>query len=164
MQVCLVLDRLERDDYNVFFKPHMITIAYSFTISEHRCEVSGCGDTIVIDGNMKNNRDVCFATNAGYVEYKGLPGRVRTGCPNSPQYMSRYCSLRDPIVAIPQKIIQDGDDPNPPVSTTEEDQVGLIINKRVTRSSTLYEVSNICFCFFYTLLQSLQPFTMSNTS
>ena len=38
----------------------------------------GCGETIVIDGNMKNHREVFFATEAGFVEYMGLPGRVNT--------------------------------------------------------------------------------------
>ena len=108
----------------------------------HQCDVAGCGQTIVIDGNMKNYRDVCFAVNAGYVEYKGLPGRVRTGCQNTPQYMSRYCGVHNPVVAIPQNIQLD-DNPKPSTSATREDQVGLIVNKRVTRRSTLYEVSKI---------------------
>ena len=30
--------------------------------------VKGCGETIVMDGNMKNHRDVCLATEAGFVE------------------------------------------------------------------------------------------------
>ena len=92
---------------------------------------------------MKNYRDVCFAVNADYVEYKGLPGRVRTGCQNTPQYMSRYCGIHNPVVAIPQNIQLDENAPNPSLSTTGEDQVGLIVNKRVTRRSTLYEVSTI---------------------
>lgn len=44
--------------------------------TEHRCEVQGCGTVMVLDGNMKNNREVCFAVDAGYVEFSGLPGRV----------------------------------------------------------------------------------------
>ena len=35
------------------------------------------------------------------------------------------------------------DAPNPSLSATGEDQVGLIVNKRVTRRLTLYEVSTI---------------------
>ena len=110
------------------------------TIIGHRCDVPGCGQAIVIDGNMKNYRDVCFAVNAGYVEYKGLPGRVRSGCQNTPQYMSRYCGLHNPVVAIPQNMSLDDNDPTPSKPATKEDQVGLIVNKRVTRRSTLYEV------------------------
>lgn len=115
-----------------------------FSNAGHRCAKKGCGYALVIDGNMKNHRDCCFAINAGYIEYKGLPGRVRSGCPNTPDYKSRYCSLHKPAVAIPQKISPDGSAPNPSTPASEEDQVGLIINKRVTRSSTLYEVSIMC--------------------
>lgn len=46
----------------------------------HRCSACGCGETIVIDGKMKSHRN---ATEAGYVEYLGLPGRVKTGCANT---------------------------------------------------------------------------------
>ena len=41
---------------------------------------------------MKNRRHVCNARDAGFIEYPGLPGRVKTGCMRSPQYKSRYCS------------------------------------------------------------------------
>ena len=116
---------------------------HSISNTGHKCGVAGCGHTLVIDGNMKNYRDVCFAVNAGYVKYKGLPGRVRTGCQNTPQYMSRYCGIHNPVVAIPQNIQLDEDAPNPFLSATREDQVGLIVNKRVTRRSTLYEVSTV---------------------
>ena len=62
----------------------------------------------MIDGNMKNHRDVCSATAAGYVEFKGLPGRVQSGCPNTPDYKSRYCLLHKPAVAIHTSTDDDG--------------------------------------------------------
>ena len=40
--------------------------------------------------NQKNNRSVCAANEAGYAEYSGLPGRVKTG---SPEQQSHLCSL-----------------------------------------------------------------------
>ena len=83
---------------------------------------------MVLDGNMKNNREVCFAVDAGYVEFSGLPGRVRTGCPNSPGFKSRYCALHAPLAAIPHE-------------TPSEERPGIIINKRVTRTSTAYQVN-----------------------
>lgn len=95
--------------------------------AKHRCEKSGCGDVVVIDGNMKNHRDVCLATHAGYTEYKGLPDAVRTGCPNTPSHKSRFCSLHKP--AAPSQTTA----PTPPS--------GVIIQKRVTRQGTLYEVA-----------------------
>ena len=39
---------------------------------------------IVIDGNMKNRRDVCLAKHAGKIQYTGLPGYVMTGCMQTP--------------------------------------------------------------------------------
>lgn len=48
---------------------------------------------LVLDGNMKNRRDVCMARDAGYIEYRGLPGCIKTGCMNSPEQESRYCKL-----------------------------------------------------------------------
>ena len=61
----------------------------------HHCQKPGC-QLALVDGNVKNYRDVCHATNAGYVEYAGLPGRVRTGCPNTPDYKSPFCALHKP--------------------------------------------------------------------
>lgn len=35
---------------------------------------------LVMDGNMKNHRDVCKATEAGFTKFDGLPGQVKIGC------------------------------------------------------------------------------------
>jgi len=51
---------------------------------------------LVIDGNMKNHHAVCAASDAGYIEYDGLPGRVRTECTNTPEQRDRFCSLHKP--------------------------------------------------------------------
>jgi hypothetical protein len=40
---------------------------------------------------MKNRRHVCNARDAGYIEYPGLLGKVKTGCILTPEYKSRYC-------------------------------------------------------------------------
>ena len=82
---------------------------------------------LVLDGNMKNNREVCFAVDAGYAEFSGLPGRIRTGCPNTPGFKSRYCSLHAPFAANPHE-------------TPGEERPGIIIDKRITRNSTYYQV------------------------
>ena len=60
---------------------------------DHKCKTPGCKNTIVLDGNMKNQRDVCNAREAGYIEYEGLLGRVETGCMNTPAFKSRYVKL-----------------------------------------------------------------------
>ena len=85
---------------------------------------------------MKNHRDVCLAQRAGYTKYDGLPGKVCTGCPNTPAYMSPYCEIHKPTVAIPQVENAEGGT----TCTSNEDQVGLVIGKRVTRNTTMYQV------------------------
>ena len=80
-----------------------------------------------MDGNMKNHRDVCLATHAGYAEYRGLPDLVKTGCPNTPDYKSRFCSLHKPSVPV-----QTGG------SSSTIDK--LIIGSRSTRQGKTYEV------------------------
>ena len=79
----------------------------------------------MLNGNMKNNREVCCAVDAGYAEFSGLPGRVRTGCPG---FKSRYCYLHAPIVATTHE-------------TPTEERPGIIVDKRITRNSTTYQVS-----------------------
>ena len=61
------------------------------TIAEHTCKRPGCKEVLVIDGNMKNRRDVCMAKDAGYIQYLGLPGHIKSGYTLSPNFMSRYC-------------------------------------------------------------------------
>ena len=51
---------------------------------------------IVLDGNMKNSRQICEATDAGFVEHDGLPGMVKTGCMNTPDQKSRFCAIDKP--------------------------------------------------------------------
>jgi len=113
----------------------------------HRCDVPGCGKVLVLDGNMKNSREVCLATHAGYAEFTGLPGRVQTGCPNTPGHKSRYCSLHAPCTALP-KDIQFSEDGSPitvgPTTSSEERHVAVILSKRVTRNSNFYQVTTMC--------------------
>ena len=97
---------------------------------------------------MKNSCEVCYATLAGYAEFSGVPGRVQTGCPNTPAFKSRYFSLHAPVTAIPHDI-QFSKDGNPIMAnqstSLEEGHAAFIISKRVTRNSTLYEATT-CVC------------------
>lgn len=90
----------------------------------------GCNSVLVIDGNLKNHRDVCSAKEAGYVTFQGLPGRVKTGCALTPEIKSRYCTLHKPRVCA--KPLDDG--------SSEEDIAEMILEERVTRSETHYKV------------------------
>ena len=56
---------------------------------------------------MKNRRDVCMAKDAGYMEFQGLPVKVKTGCQASPSYKSRYCTSHTPQGCNPVKCIDD---------------------------------------------------------
>ena len=97
----------------------------------------------MLDGNMKNNREVCYAVDAGYAEFVGLPGKIKTGCPNTPAFKSRYCSIHIPYVA------SDGSDTQAPLTASQLNAPklpGIITNKRVIRTSVLYEVRILCVC------------------
>jgi hypothetical protein len=106
---------------------------YSF-VTEHRCECPGCGSVLVLDGNMKNNREVCYATRAGYTEFSGLVGQIATGCPNSPAFKSRYCTYHSPFAVSPQE------EGSSPLSDQESQLAAIITGKRLTRTSTFYQV------------------------
>lgn len=67
------------------------TSLQSAVLLEHKCEFPGCKTVIVLDGNMKNRRDICFAKDAGSIQYDGLPGHIKTGCMASPAFKSRFC-------------------------------------------------------------------------
>ena len=40
-------------------------------LSDHECSLPGCKNVLVIDGNMKNRRDVCPAVRLGLLSLKG---------------------------------------------------------------------------------------------
>ena len=105
----------------------------------HSCKKPGCGSALVFDGNLKNHRDVCFAADAGYAEFKGLEGQVRVGCQNTPSYKSRYCELHKP------KPISTSPTENGAQNENTDNQLGIIVGKRVTRSSVLYEVCDTVY-------------------
>ena len=107
--------------------------------------IPGRGEVLIPDENMKNSRERCFATHAGYAEFSGLPGRMRIGCPNTPGYKSQYCPLHAPVTAIAQDVQFSHDDSPAMVNLTtssEERHAAIILNKRVTRKSNFYQVTS----------------------
>ena len=60
-------------------------------ILAHSCAIVGCGSVLALDGNMKNRRDLCYAKDAGFIEFDGIPGSIKTGCFATPAFKSRYC-------------------------------------------------------------------------
>ena len=100
---------------------------FSLHYKGHCCSISGCGKILVIDGNMKNHRSVCAASEAGYLQYDGLPGRVKTGCTNTPEQRSRFYHLHKPRALT---------SPSSSANTVIES----VLEKKLTRSITYYKV------------------------
>ena len=113
---------------------------YVCVYTGHSCDKPGCGTVLVMDGNAKNRRDVCKAREAGYTEYVGLQGKVRTGCMNTPAPGSRFCHLHSDKTAIPQKLNPDDTSTTVNAPSSEECVVGVITAKRTTRNAIFYQV------------------------
>jgi len=86
---------------------------------------------LVVDGNLKNHRAVCAATDAGYIQYAGLPGSIKSGCTNTPLQKSRFCQVHKPRTLM---------SPNEASSTVIE----MILEKKTLRSQNLYKVCHLC--------------------
>ena len=48
-------------------------------ISDHICDTPGCASVLILDGNMKNARQVCACKNVGLLHFAGLEGSVVIG-------------------------------------------------------------------------------------
>ena len=62
---------------------------------------------LILDGNLKNSRDVHAAEDARFVEYAGLPEQVKTGCMETPQQSGKFCLHLNPtklIVLVTRKL------------------------------------------------------------
>lgn len=103
---------------------------YFLMYTGHRCENKGCGTVLVLDGNQKNNRPVCAAEEAGFVEYAGLPGKVKTGCMATPDQSSLFCSLHKPRQL---KV-------SPTPFEGQRGVIEMILRKKETRNAIHYEV------------------------
>lgn len=89
---------------------------------------------------------MCFAANAGYAEFKGLRRPSKS-------WMSKYswyCELHKP------KPINTSPTESGAQSENGDNQLGIIIGKRVTRSSVLYEVYDITYFVLVTVYNTFQ--------
>jgi len=98
---------------------------------------------------MKNRRDVCLAKDAGFIQYPGLPGHIKSGCMATPAFKSRYCSEHSVRVCSISEGHSMQDNPcNQPSATPsatlpsgrEQAVVEMLLEKKVTRSTTYYKV------------------------
>ena len=93
---------------------------------------------LVLDGNMKNRRDVCMARDAGYTVYENLPGVVKTGCMNSPEPNSRHCKLHRIRACNPSKYSIE-DEGAPEVAESNDRVVEMILEKKNHQKSCLLQ-------------------------
>ena len=84
---------------------------------------------------MKNRRNVCAATEAGYIQYNSLPeANIKSGCQLSPLQTSNYCYYHAPRMSLSKPESSSATD------TTEEGIVKCIMGKKFTRQKTYYQV------------------------
>lgn len=120
-------------------------IVVHVNVVAHKCKFKGCGEVLVLDGNCKNRRDVCAATEAGFIEYSNLPGTIKTGCQLSPMRTSKYCFRHAPRVSV---MSLSPDPESESVATTLYQQqpqqhgiVRMIVKKKITRNKVYYQVT-----------------------
>ena len=103
---------------------------------------------------MKNHRDVCYAKDAGFIEFEGLEGSIKTGCAATPKYKSLYCEQHenqacnllysDEIVPEENLGVQTGPEQRSKSNTTRKEKgsmiAELILGKKATRTQTYYQV------------------------
>jgi len=109
---------------------------------------------------MKNHRDVCFAKDAGFIEFEGLDGSIKTGCPETPAFKNRYCNNHKPQLCD-LKCFEEKDElldfqTGPELrskqkglskdSLTGEPIAEMILAKKTTRKQAYYQVINPTYC------------------
>ena len=109
-------------------------------LTGHECKYPGCKNVIVIDGNMKNRRDVCAATEAGYIQYNGLPGKINTGCQLTPLQAQKFCYYHAERAFKSVSPLQPNQQSTECNLSSEEGVVKLIVSKKQIRSGTYYQV------------------------
>ena len=118
----------------------------------HQCYYPGCRSVLVMDGNMKNRRDVCYAKDAGFIQFDGLSGLIKTGCSATPAYKSRYCSnhanhsctLSKPEDLDDEIRLQMGSSVGACKITSSELIAEMILAKKTTRKQCYYQVELLC--------------------
>lgn len=129
----------------------MVYIALNVIIMlAHNCAIPGCGSVLVMDGNMKNRWDVCYAKDAGFIEFDGLFGSIKTGCAATPGFKSRYCSAHENQACNllhSEEVDEDLEATTGPTLRSEQPKkrdgevvAEMILAKKITRKQTYYQV------------------------
>ena len=104
---------------------------------DHQRNYPGCGQVLVLSGYLKNRRDVCAATEAGYIQYPTLPDSViKSGCQLSPLQTSSYCYYHAPRVSK-RCSTSDEDDEKQETPCSQEGVVHVIVGKKTTRNTII---------------------------
>ena len=134
------------------FKGKINNVIYN---AAHTCKFPGCGTVLILDGNMKNRRDVCYAKDAGYIQFHGLPVYIKSDCQATPAYKSHYCENHINFACDSQQLTgkeeedeRHLDAPIGPVLRSAQKQqknpgeciVKSILVKKSTRQQTYYKV------------------------
>lgn len=106
---------------------------------------------------MKNRRDVCNARDAGFIQFDGLPGLIKTKCTATPTFKSHYCSEHIHQACELEVLVGVGDDDmdlliGPVLRSHLAKQAAtsavaeIILVKKTTRKQTYYLVEKIRYC------------------
>ena len=99
----------------------------------------------MIDGNLKNRRDICACNSAGWLTFDGLPDRIKTGCQLTPAWQSKYCYDHAPRVN--SKTMYESEQYCP------DEVVQVITGKKQTRNGTYYQVYQyfciMCYVLYF---------------
>ena len=56
-----------------------VLLLHFFGFLDHVCDSPGCKDVLIMDGNMKNARQVCMCKHVGELHFDDLEGTVVVG-------------------------------------------------------------------------------------
>lgn len=100
---------------------------------------------------MKNRRDVCYAKDAGFIQFDGLDGSIKTGCTATPTFKSRYCTRHmnqacTKLLTSEEPDEELGAETGPMLRSHQskhdpgESVAEMILAKKETRKQTYYQV------------------------
>ena len=120
---------------------------------DHQCKYPGCSNVLVIDGNLKNRRAVCAASEAGYLQCPGLCGTIKSGCQLTPLQTSKYCYQHANRVSNARPQCQDNqmeEDIPQSIESTQSESDGIIkfiLSRKQTRNGAYYQVHTLCYSY-----------------
>jgi len=144
LEICIINRNDLLKDFALIYYP-----AFLQKWSSHLCATPGCSNVIVIDGNMKNCRQVCGVKDVTVCLFQSIAGEIKTGCINTPQkgylvcknHIDSACLYKDedPDSQICSST-SNSKDVTTPSKETDMLCIIKICNSRQTRSNLFYQV------------------------